>query len=193
MSKLSEIEKEHLIGENLSVARRIGRVYYAKFRFVDFEELQSVAYLGLVRAAHYYRSGKGAQFQTFAERTIKHTILCYVDYVSPNKFKTRAQKKHTLVSLDVLKKYPDKNLTPAEIAELTEYHQCNKRLVAKLLGVLTVRELQIIELYYFHELSYEEIAQTLKIKKPTIGGHCQKARDKMRRRFEEIPDVHPYQ
>ena len=66
-------EKEQLITENIKLA------YYVAKRFlnsgIEYDDLVSVASLGLVKAAKKFNQEKGVQFNTFAMRVMTNEIL----------------------------------------------------------------------------------------------------------------------
>ena len=66
-------EKEQLITENIKLA------YYVAKRFlnsgIEYDDLVSVASLGLVKAAKKFKQDKGVQFHTFAMRVMTNEIL----------------------------------------------------------------------------------------------------------------------
>ena len=66
-------EKEQLITENIRLA------YYVAKRFlnsgIEYDDLVSVASLGLVKAAKKFNQEKGVQFNTFAMRVMTNEIL----------------------------------------------------------------------------------------------------------------------
>lgn len=66
-------EKEQLITENIRLA------YYVAKRFlnsgIEYDDLVSVASLGLVKAAKKFNQEKGVQFHTFAMRVMTNEIL----------------------------------------------------------------------------------------------------------------------
>jgi RNA polymerase sigma factor (sigma-70 family) len=68
-----------LIEENLFLAKKIASDRKKSVpKFVDFEELQSAAYLGLVEAANRFDENRGIAFSTFAYPRIFGAVLDYL-------------------------------------------------------------------------------------------------------------------
>lgn len=66
---------ERVIELNMEVARSIAGRY--RNRGVDHNDLEQVAYVGLVKAAHGFRTGKGEDFLVYALPTIRGEIRRY--------------------------------------------------------------------------------------------------------------------
>lgn len=68
-----------LIEENLFLAKKIASDKKKSLpNFIDFEDLQSAAYLGLVEAANRFDASRGIAFSTFAYPRIFGAILDYL-------------------------------------------------------------------------------------------------------------------
>jgi RNA polymerase sigma factor FliA len=69
-------ERDRLIEQNLDYARRLAaRMARRLPRSVDVEELESDAFLGLMRAAAGFDPGRGVAFTTYASTRINGAML----------------------------------------------------------------------------------------------------------------------
>ena len=78
---MTKDEIDKLILDNVNIAYKISWNYYRKFRdIVEFEELKSVASLGLVKAANTFNKLKKYTFSTYSYKVITNEILMYLRY-----------------------------------------------------------------------------------------------------------------
>ena len=71
-------EEEKLVTDNINMANDIAWKYCRKFYgAIPFEELQSSAYLGLIKAAKNFDEEKAFSFSTYAYTVMKNEILKY--------------------------------------------------------------------------------------------------------------------
>lgn len=69
---------DEFVIDNIKLAYKIAREYYKKFNCkVEYEDLQSISYIGLVKAAQKYDYKLGYAFSTYAYRTMKNEILTH--------------------------------------------------------------------------------------------------------------------
>lgn len=82
--------KDELISKNIKLAYKLANKYYKMYnnRF-EYEEIRSVSFLGLVKAANSFDESKGLAFSTFAFTCIKNEIIYYI----------RSNLKHNNISL----------------------------------------------------------------------------------------------
>ena len=69
-------EKEHLVIDNLGIARKLAHMWYNGV--VNFEDLQQQAYLTLVDCATKYDESTGNKFSTYAYNCISIVLNNYV-------------------------------------------------------------------------------------------------------------------
>lgn len=74
--------KNKLIIENLVFANKLASIFKRKIHFVNYDELQSAAYLGLVEAADNFDLEKGVSFESFAKFRIIGAIKDYLREIS---------------------------------------------------------------------------------------------------------------
>lgn len=79
-------ERQELVKDNIQLAHFVANRY--RSMSLEFDDIRSSAYLGLVKAASNFDDGKGTTFATFAVTVITNEILMYA----------RRQKKHNRVT-----------------------------------------------------------------------------------------------
>ena len=78
-------EKQELVDKNLKLAYKIAWEYNIKLRgHIELEELQSLAFLGLVKAANTFDISKNFEFSTYAYTVMRNEILCFITKNSNN-------------------------------------------------------------------------------------------------------------
>ena len=78
-------EKQELVDKNLKLAYKIAWEYNIKLRgHIELEELQSLAFLGLVKAANTFDISKNFEFSTYAYIVMRNEIICFITKNSNN-------------------------------------------------------------------------------------------------------------
>jgi len=71
-------DTNELVENNLNLANKLAWHYYNRFgRTIEFEELQSVSYLGLVKAAKTFNPELQVVFSTYAYKCISNELLFF--------------------------------------------------------------------------------------------------------------------
>lgn len=71
-------ENNKLIEENINLAYKVAIIYKKKFgNFMELEELQSLCFLGLTKAANTYDYSKNIAFSTYAYTIMKNEIMYF--------------------------------------------------------------------------------------------------------------------
>ena len=79
-----------LIEDNMNIAYKLAWQYYNKFnKRIEFEELQSISFLGLTKAAKTFNENLTYTFSTYAYKCIINEILLFY----------RKNKKHYAISI----------------------------------------------------------------------------------------------
>ena len=97
-------ERKKLVTENLALAHYVANRF--RSNAVEYEEIISTAYLGLVKAAVNYDFDKEIRFSTFAIKVIHNEILYYL----------RRTRKHVAISLNALV-LPDEDITLEDVIQ----------------------------------------------------------------------------
>ena len=83
-------DTNRLIEDNINIAYNLSWQYYNKFdRKIELDELQSLSFLGLTKAAKTFNPGLKYNFSTYAYKCIINEILLHY----------RNNKKHIYISL----------------------------------------------------------------------------------------------
>ncbi|TCN44637.1 RNA polymerase sigma-B factor [Kribbella orskensis] len=109
---------EAVIELNIEIARGIARRF--RGRGAEAEDLEQVAYLGLVKAAHHYRLDADTPFIGFAIPTIRGEVKRYFrDCAWTVRIPRRLQEMQGTIAakIPVLEQQLNREPTPAEIAE----------------------------------------------------------------------------
>jgi len=109
---------EAVIELNIEIARGIARRF--RGRGAEAEDLEQVAYLGLVKAAHHYRLDADTPFIGFAIPTIRGEVKRYFrDCAWTVRIPRRLQEMQGTIAakLPLLEQQLNREPTPAEIAE----------------------------------------------------------------------------
>jgi len=117
-----ELERQRLLEEvvelNLEMAQGIARRF--RGRGAEADDLEQVAYLGLVKAAHHYRLDADTPFIGFAVPTIRGEVKRYFrDCAWTVRIPRRLQEMQGTIAakLPLLEQKLNREPTPAEIAE----------------------------------------------------------------------------
>ena len=117
-----ELERQRLLEEvvelNLEMAQGIARRF--RGRGAEADDLEQVAYLGLVKAAHHYRLDADTPFIGFAVPTIRGEVKRYFrDCAWTVRIPRRLQEMQGTIAakLPLLEQQLNREPTPAEIAE----------------------------------------------------------------------------
>lgn len=88
--------EDNLITDNIRLAYKVAWNYYNKLNgFIDLEELQSLCFIGLVKASKLYNNDDYA-FSTYAYKCMKNEILKYF-----NKIKNINKNTHISLSQEI--------------------------------------------------------------------------------------------
>ena len=168
-------EMELLVTENMGLAG------YAVKQFlstgIDYEELCSLAYLGLTKAAGSFNAEKG-KFATYAMRVMRNEILMYL----------RRNKKHRqCVSYDALMRSGDEDtdtflsIFECEDPELERVE--NIGLYDFLVEELSELEKQVVDLIIIQGKSQTDLVPQLRMSQPYISRVKRRAIQKMKQKM----------
>ncbi|TDW24347.1 sigma-70 family RNA polymerase sigma factor [Kribbella kalugense] len=119
---MNETERRELLGQVIELNIEIARGIASRFRGrgAESDDLEQVAYLGLVKAAQHYRLDVGTPFIGFAIPTIRGEVKRYFrDCAWTVRIPRRLQELQGLIRarLPLLEQLLGRDATPAEIAE----------------------------------------------------------------------------
>ena len=76
--------EENLITNNLKMAYDLAWKYYRKVKYIDYEELQSEAFVGLTKAAKTFNPNYQLAFSTYAYKVMQNEILMFLQQFNKN-------------------------------------------------------------------------------------------------------------
>ena len=169
---------DELITENMNLAYKLANRYYKMFGgTIELDELRSLSFLGLTKAARSFDSNKNIAFSTFAYTCIKNEILFFY----------RLNKKHTKLSIDN-EVVDDKIFEEIMSDDINVENEVLSRLeindLYKYISTLPEIEKDIL-LYYLQGKKMTEIAKILGYTQSNISRLYHRALNRLRNKFED--------
>lgn len=203
-------ENRNLLALNyLSLVKRIAAKIYTNIQGkVEFEELLNYGIFGLLTSIERFEESRGLKFETFATHRIRGAILDGLRELDPLKRGTRSKVKKLDRAINELKSSLDKSPNDKDIAEylsITEEELLDWYVeidapsafgnelttsenssidLSMAIDSLDEREKQIIDLYYYEDLSLDEIAKILNISISRVSQIHGKALIKLKSQLE---------
>ncbi len=157
-----------------NIANKIAWNFYKTNSTFTFDEIQSTAYLGLVKGLNSYKENRGKKLTSWVYSKIKWEIL--------DMFEDEKRFQHiSLYETD------EDNYSLEERLGTEEFEEelLNQVLIKKALTALTSEEIKLIYLKFYKGLSYSEIANVMKSSSRIVGLKMTKALNKMRNKLNE--------
>lgn len=170
------VAQKQLIIEHMQFAKNCARKFIPRLPLpvrvvLDKDDLESIAYLGLVQAAQAYQQEKGGSFRTFAAYRIKGAIWDEVRRMHPVSHRTKLQIKVGYLDEPIKNDEnpwdfgPDLNeCTPLEQVVLLD----EARTIRKAVQELRPIEREIIVLYFFEGCTIQDIVSRLHMPRSTV-------------------------
>jgi RNA polymerase sigma factor for flagellar operon FliA len=203
-------ENRNLLALNyLPLVKRIAAKIYTNIQGkVEFEELLNYGIFGLLTSIERFEESRGLKFETFATHRIRGAILDGLREIDPLKRGTRSKVKKLDRAINDLKSSLGKNPNDKDIAdylsitqeELLDWYieidapsifrdelitSENSAIdLSMAIDSLDDREKQIIDLYYYEDLSLDEIAKILNISISRVSQIHGKALIKLKSQLE---------
>jgi RNA polymerase sigma factor (sigma-70 family) len=166
--KLS-IEQQGLVVSHLSLAHKLARSAKKKASFLNYDELESAAYLGLTEAALKFDSNLGISFETFASCRVSGAIKDYMRELSwgsrNNPVKTESFESQEEPT------YNDKVEEKVDIFE-------------KITDPLPSINKKILRLHYVEEVKIKEIADGMGVHESRVSQILSASRNNLRQYWE---------
>lgn len=177
--------KEKLVLNHIYLADKIAAQMFAKLKNkYSLDELKSSAYLGLIDAAEKYEINNNKPFENFARKRIKGSILDEVKDDKRYNVKRGVPHEQPIQSLNLSAcKGEEKSIQFIDLVQDKEDYLSDllvKNEIEKLLMCLDYREKEIIMMYYFGNLTQQEISQLIGLKQPAISKIIKKAIEKIK-------------
>lgn len=163
---------------------------------LDEEDLIQASRLGLIKAVYAFDEGKGVKFLTFMVGIVHREIISEAKRQMPLKvprdlFSLAEEEKNayleacaSILSLSQPQEDEDGEETIFDIPDLTaldEFQQVEKRIyLQQLMSCLNPKERQIVEMLYYNDWSYKEVAEKLNISEEVVKSVEAIALEKMR-------------
>lgn len=151
----------------------------ARFRMQGFDEddWTQEGLLGLLAAAHSFRSGQKASFATYAGRCISNRLISLVRKGSGNASRTL----NTSLSLDEpdLQRQLSSNMVDEDLQTRVEAEAVAEQIRRKMKEQFTDMEKRIFSLY-LRGFTYRQIGEKLQISPKAADNALQRARKKLR-------------
>ena len=166
-------EKERLVLDNLRLAGYMAQKY--KSTGIDFDELTSISYMGLVKAANSYQPERG-KFSSLACQTIYRDIMYCI-----------RKRKHSIhcISLDSERCNRDGDFYSLQESLGTEDPDIqrldNTGLYENMISCLNRKERLAIELVVVRGEKQQTAAEQLGISQSYVSGLCKTGLEKMRK------------
>lgn len=157
-----------------NIANSIAWNFYKTNSTFTFDEIQSTAYMGLVKGLNSYKEDRGKKLSSWVYSKIKWEILDMFE----------EEKRFQHISLYETE---EDNYSLEERVGSEEFEEdlLNQVLIKKALTALTSQEIKLIYLKFYKGLSYSEIANVMKSSSRIIGLKMTKALNKMRNKLNE--------
>lgn len=163
-------EMELMVTENMALAGHIAKKFLSTG--IDSDDLRSLAYKGLVKAAESFDAGKGYKFSSFSNRCMRNEILMFL----------RQNKKHMpCVSYDAITEEgeaPYLEFFGEEDPELKQID--NIGWYDALTRNLSDREKKVVDLVIIHKKSQTAICKDMGISQSYISRIRKTATQKMK-------------
>ncbi|AWB09399.1 MAG TPA: sigma-70 family RNA polymerase sigma factor [Thermodesulfobium narugense] len=203
-------ENRNLLALNyLPLVKRIAAKIYTSIQGkVEFEELLNYGILGLLTSIERFEESRNLKFETFATHRIRGAILDGLRQIDPLKRGTRSKVKKIDKAISDLKVLLGKDPNDKEVAnylnitqeELLSWYTEIDALstfqgdfsnsensyidLSMAIETLSEREKQVVDLYYYEDLSLDEIAKILNISISRVSQIHGKALIKLKSQLE---------
>lgn len=169
-------EETELVENNIKLAYKVANIYYKKLNgFIELEELQSTAFLGLSKAAKTFDSSKQIEFSTYAYSVMRNEIIY---------FTTKNQNKPTVSLSQQLSE--EFNIEDTLHSDFNLEEEATKNIRIKMLynfiSEMDELDSKILTLY-LQGLTLKQISLQLGFKEAYIGEKYRKAINKLRYKF----------
>ncbi len=170
------------IEEHLGLARKVASEFSKNINCkYTYDELESQAFLGLVKAANKFEEERGVKFSTFAIQVIRYELIR--TFRDDKWYFSKRGCPHDVLSLNVKMSSEGKQ---EEILTLlkddTDYESetVDNILIKQLIGGLKEDEKEIIYLYFYNGLRQSQIAEIIGLTQVSISRKIRNALKKMR-------------
>lgn len=169
------------VEEHLGIAQKVAHQYLKHYKGrYTYDELESAAFLGLVKASKKFNNEKGVQFSTYAYLVAEGEIRnmargdkwyfvkrgVYQEMYSLNYV---IEPEHNTEMQDILQDETD-----------IEENAINRVTINKLLDLLSDRDRKIVYLYFYEQLAQPKISEIMNIAQSSVSRIIRDSIKKMR-------------
>lgn len=169
------------IEDHLGIARKVAFQHYRYLKDkYTYDEILSVAYEGLIKAANSFDESKGFKFTSYAFPTIVGAVKRMVR--DDKWYFIKRGVKNEMLSLNFVIDN-DNNIEMQDTLadeENIEEALVNSVLVSELFKLLTKKEKQVMYLYYYNNLSQKEISKCTGMSQSNVSRIMTSALKKMK-------------
>lgn len=170
------------VEEHLNLARKIAWDYCRYFRDkYSYDEIESTAYVGLIKAANRFDESKEVKFSTYAGLVISNEIKRMARDDKWYFVKRGVSQK--ILSLNFVID-SENNIEMQDILmdeEDIEKNIVESLVIKNLLELLDRREREIIRLYFYKNMKQSEIAKIINLSQPHVARVIKNSLNKMRK------------
>jgi RNA polymerase sigma factor (sigma-70 family) len=160
-------DRDYLILNNLELAKKLARSRQRKILNIEYDELESAAFLGLVEAAENYQGVEAEHFPSYAIYRILGAIQDYLRELMWGSKNNRLKKQP-------LKEYPSQN---------SDY-QDNNEIFDKIISVLPIKNQTVLKKYYIDCDRISEIATVVGVHESRISQILSEARSILKEHWQ---------
>lgn len=189
----SERDVERMVRENTglvgALVSRTLRLFPRLPTGYDRDDVQSLGYLGLLRAAQTFDPGRGVAFSTYAYRCIETTIA--------GALKREADRQIDCVSLSLMLGEEEDNPLEDQLADkrvdaaAEALNSCERELVEQAMEGLPDQQARLIRAIYFEGESVVQVAARWRVNAQAVQNIHAKALKAMRVRLKRMGVLRP--
>ncbi|WP_419867410.1 sigma-70 family RNA polymerase sigma factor [Clostridium perfringens] len=177
------------IEDYIGAAYKVASKFYSKYWDMSVDEINSIAFLGLVKAKKRFNEEKGVSFVTFAMTTIEYEIKQSVcrdksKFIRKNVAGKETYEKIYIDSLNekIEPSKAGKRIEPVDylVGEFDMDKELDNINLKIAINKLDENQRKIIKLLYFEEKTQKEVAEILGVHTQTISRNKVKALNYLR-------------
>lgn len=164
------IEQQNLVVSHLSLAHKIARSAKKKASFLNYDELESAAYLGLTEAALKYNTELGVSFENYASCRVSGAVKDYMRELAWGS-RNNPVKTESFESQE----------EPAYNDNIEEKSNVFEKITEPLPSI----NKKILRLHYVEEIKIKEIASDMGVHESRVSQILSASRTNLRQYWEE--------
>lgn len=170
------------VEDHLGLARKIASEYYRRTKGkYTYDEIESTAFMGLLKAVKNFNESRGFKFSTYATPTIKGEIQNM--FRSDKWYFVKRGVPQEMLSVNFVIDSTN-NIEMQDVLEdeeNLEENLVNKMTVKKLFDLLTERDKKIVYLYFYKRLSQCQISDITGLSQTHVSRIIKNSLNKMKK------------